>query len=64
MIVRQYRCCIASRTFPLKFYLDGQEHDEFDGVLLRSYQECEKELQTYDEDADCQILQVKVTYEF
>lgn len=64
MIVTKEKCCIASRSFPLKFHFDGNEYDELDGMLLRSYRECEKELQTYDEDADCQILHVKVTYEF
>lgn len=63
MIFSKDKFCIASSTFPLKFYKDGYEADLFDDGVLRSYEDCQKELQTYDDLNGHQILNIKVTYE-
>ena len=64
MILRKEMYCIASRSFPLKFYRNGYEIDELDIDVLRNKEGCEYELETYDEPELYQILKVKVTYEF
>lgn len=64
MIISEEKYCIASKTFPLKFYLYGNETDILDNDVLRSKKCCEDELSTYDEPDNCHILKVKVTYEF
>lgn len=64
MVVTKEMYCIASKSFPLKFYRCGNETDELDEDVLRSKESCEYELETYDEPELCQILKVKVTYEF
>ena len=63
MIFKRDRFCIASSTFPLKFYKDGYEAELFDDGVLRNYDDCQKELQTYDNLEPYQILNIKVTYE-
>lgn len=64
MIIKKEKYCIASKTFPLKFFMFGVEHDSIDdSLLLVSKEECEEELKTYDEPEECQILKVVVTYE-
>ena len=55
--------CIASKTFPLKFYRCGNETDELEDDVLRTYESCVDELKTYDESEEFQILAVRVTYE-
>ena len=55
--------CIASKMFPLKFYRCGNETDELEDDVLRTYESCVDELKTYDEPEEFQILAVKVTYE-
>ena len=55
--------CIASVKFPLMFYVNGYETDELEDRCLQSYDECVRELETYDETHDYQILAVKITYE-
>lgn len=63
MIIQKEKYCIASSSFPLRFYKDGNETDILDDDVLHSYNDCEKELKTYDNFDDFQILHVKVTYE-
>ena len=57
--------CIASKTFPLKFYdYNGNECECLDDRnVLMTYAECEKDLKDYDESEDYQILAVRITYE-
>ena len=64
MIIKEEQYCIASKDFPLKFYIDGEDTDYFDQVVLMSKEDCEAELSTYDEPDKFQILKVQVTYEF
>ena len=64
MIISEEKYCIASKTFPLKFYRCGNETDILEYDVLRSKESCEYELSTYDEPDDFRILMVKVTYEF
>ena len=64
MIVTEEKYCIASKEFPLKFYIDGNDTDYFTQEVLMSKEDCEYELSTYDEPDQLQILKVQVTYEF
>ena len=64
MVIIKEMYCIASKSFPLKFYRCGNETDELHEDVLRSKESAEAELETYDEPELCQILKVKVTYEF
>ena len=63
MIIKEEKYCIASKSFPLKFFRCGNETDELDWDVLRSKESCEHELETYDEPCEFQILKVVVTYE-
>lgn len=64
MIVSNNKYCIASRSFPLKFYLyHGSETDELNHECLMSYTDCETALKEFDDPEQYHILQVKVTYE-
>lgn len=56
--------CIASKSFPLMFFEDGEEYDDIEAIHLTRKEDCENELKTYDEPEEYQILKVKVTYEF
>lgn len=59
------RYCIASKSFPLMFYEEGTEYDDIeDLVLFMNEKACEDELNRYNDPEECQILKVKVTYEF
>lgn len=65
MIIKKEKYCIASKTFPLKFYSSGEERDHIDDeFVLMSKEACDNELKTYDDPEECQILKVVVTYEF
>lgn len=57
--------CIASKTFPLKFYdYNGCERESMDDEnILMTYAECVAQLKLYDEPEEYQILAVKITYE-
>lgn len=63
MIVSKEKYCIVSKSFPLKFYTNGEEHDNIEDVYLMSKENCEDELSTYDEPEEFHILKVKVSYE-
>lgn len=64
MIISQNHYCIASKAFPLMFYLrHGSETNRLDNECMMSYKECEMALKDFDEPEDYQILQVKVTFE-
>lgn len=63
MVLKKEMYCIASKTFPITFYMDGYAKDYLDFDVLATKKECENELQTYDEPDECQILKVKVTFE-
>lgn len=64
MIITEEKYCIVSKSFPLKFYYNGNEEYTFSDYLLMSKESCEDELSTYDEPEDFNILKVNVTYEF
>ena len=64
MIISKEKYCIASKSFPLKFYRCGNEIDTLEDDVLRSKESCEDELKTYDEPEEFHILKVQVTYEF
>lgn len=64
MVFEDEKYCIVSKTFPLNFYVDGCEYREFGAEVLFNKEECEAELATYDEPENCQIIKVKITYEF
>lgn len=65
MKISEEKYCIASKNFPLKFYdRDGRELDFFNHYILMSEQDCEYEIDIFDEPEKLQILKVKVTYEF
>ena len=64
MILEKYKFCIASKSFPLKFFYEGYEHDTLDDIVLRTNKECLEEIETYDTLDNFQILPVRVTYEF
>lgn len=57
--------CIASKTFPLKFYdYNGCECESMDDKnVLMTYAECTAQLEDYDEPEEYQILAVRITYE-
>lgn len=57
--------CIASKTFPLKFYdYNRCECESMDDKnVLMTYAECVAQLENYDEPEECQILAVRITYE-
>ena len=57
--------CIASKTFPLKFYdYNGNECESIDDKnVLMTYAECTTQLENYAEPEECQILAVRITYE-
>lgn len=65
MIISEEKYCIASKTFPLKFYRCGNETDEFEHCILRSKESCEEEFKkyVYYNLEKFQILKVKITYE-
>ena len=64
MIIKEEKYCIIRKSFPLKFMQDGNECNSIKDVWLMSQDECEKELQTYDEPENYQIIKVEVAYEF
>lgn len=64
MIISNEKYCIASNSFPLKFYKHGNEFDALEESLLMDIKSCEDELKTYDEPEDYFILKVLTTYEF
>ena len=64
MIISEEKYCIASKSFPLKFYRCGNETDVLEHDVLMNKESCEHELSTYDEPEEFHILKVKVTYEF
>lgn len=64
MKIVKEKYCIASKSFPLMFYEEGVEYDDIEDLYLTTKEDCERELNTYDEPKECQILKVKVTYEF
>ena len=56
---------IASKSFPLMFYDEGEAYSDIEDACLFDDKEiCEYALSTYDEPEECQILKVLVTYEF
>lgn len=57
--------CIASKTFPLKFYdYNGNECESMDDKnVLMTYAECTTQLKNYDKSEEYQILAVRITYE-
>lgn len=63
MIISKEMYCIASKSFPLKFYRCGNETDELELDVLRSKESCEDELQTYDEPETFQILKIQLSFE-
>ena len=64
MIITKEKYCIASKSFPLKFYGCGNEVDTLEDDVLMSKEMCEEELGTYEEPEEFHILKVQVTYEF
>ena len=64
MIIKEEKYCIIRKSFPLKFMYDGNEYDSIKDVMLMDKDECENELETYDEPEENQIIKVTVTYEF
>lgn len=64
MIIKKEKYCIVRKSFPLKFMYDGNEYDTVTDSMLMDKEECEDELQTYDEPEENQIIKVIVTYEF
>ena len=63
MIISKEKYCIASKDFPLKFYIDGEEYQNIEDAYLMDKEWCEKELAQYDEPEELQIIKVQVTYE-
>lgn len=64
MIISRNKYCIASKSFPLKFYsYNGMELDELLYLNMMSYEKCETVLKEFDDPEKYQILQVKVTFE-
>lgn len=64
MIITKERYCIASKSFPLMFYQEGEEYDDIEDIYLYgSKTSCENEMAIYDYPEEYQILEVKVTYE-
>lgn len=64
MIISHNKYCIASKSFPLKFYsYNGVETDELFYLNMMSYEKCETVLKEFDDPEQYQILQVKVTFE-
>lgn len=64
MIIKEEKYCIVRKEFPLKFMYDGNEYNSIKDIVLMDKDECEDELQTYDEPEENQIIKVIVTYEF
>ena len=64
IIEKKMYCIVGKQPFPLLFYCDGYSYSVLDeSVLSNTYEDCEKELETYDEPEEFQIVPVKVTYE-
>ena len=63
MIISKEKYCIASKSYPIKFYMDGVEYDDVEDVLLTDKEYYEDELKTYDEPENFQIIKVMGTYE-
>lgn len=47
MIISNEKYCIASNSFPLKFYKHGNGFDALEESLLMDKKSCEDELKTY-----------------
>ena len=65
MIIEKTMYCIVSKTFPLKFYNEGYDYNSTldESLMSKTFEDCQKELATYDEPDECQIVPVKITYE-
>lgn len=63
MIISKEKYCIASKSYPIKFYMDGIEYDDVEDVYLTTKERCEKELEIYDVPEEFEIIKVMVTYE-
>ena len=63
MKIVKEKYCIASKSFPLMFYEEGEEYDDIEDIYLTSEDMCINNLQIFDYPEECQILKVKVTYE-
>ena len=64
-IEKKMYAIVGKQPFPLLFYCEGDSYSTLDeGVLSNTYEDCEKELATYDEPEEFQIIPVKITYEF
>ena len=64
IIEKKMYAIVGKQPFPLLFYCDGYSYSTLnEGVLSKTYEDCEKELADYDESEEFQIVPVKVTYE-
>jgi hypothetical protein len=48
----------------LKFIQEGEGCDDIEEVYLKSKEDCEHELSTFDEPEKFQVIKVNITYEF
>ena len=65
MLINKTMYCIVTKTFPLKFCNAGYDYNsELDeSVMSKTREDCEKELETYDDKDNYQVVPVKITYE-
>ena len=63
MIITEEKYCIASKSFPLRFYRFGNETDTLEYDVLRSKDSCDDELKMIHDPNEFQILKVKISYE-
>ena len=65
MIITKEMYTIATKGFPLKFIdWNGEPRSNLSEMVLGTKEECEYNLNTFDEPEEYQILKVEVTYEF
>lgn len=65
MVISKEKYCVVSKSFPMKFYVDGYGYDDIEKAdFLMSKEDCEKEIEEYDEPEEFKALKVVVSYEF